>query len=111
MAGSTADIAHLNPQVTPAAAILQAINVARELHSGTGDAAYLDAVGSALHEAFSQFQPDLVLYNAGTDILQGGQLMGRPPRWPTSLGLLASLQTLWLMNIPSPLPQGTRWGA
>lgn len=43
-----------------------------ELPSGTGDEAYLAAVQGALRQAFAQFQPDLVVYNAGTDILQGG---------------------------------------
>ena len=35
----------------------------------TSDKAYLPALGAALERAFARFTPDLVLYNAGTDIL------------------------------------------
>ncbi|MEM6625916.1 MAG: histone deacetylase [Pseudomonadota bacterium] len=37
------------------------------LPKGAGDTAYLDAVSSALDEAFASVQPDLVFYNAGVD--------------------------------------------
>ena len=51
------------------------IDVARPLHSGCTDEVYIDAVMSALAEAFEREPtPDLVLYNAGTDILQGDPL-------------------------------------
>ena len=43
----------------------------RELRNSAGDEQYLEAVRSALQEAFARFQPHLVIYNAGTDILQG----------------------------------------
>ncbi|EFN54902.1 hypothetical protein CHLNCDRAFT_23994, partial [Chlorella variabilis] len=52
----------------------QAIDVQRELLPGTGDGEYLEAVVSALRQAFSEFQPDLLIYNAGTDILEGDPL-------------------------------------
>ena len=50
---------------------LQGIDVRRELAVGTGDAVYLETVRGALEEAFERCQPDLVIYNAGTDILAG----------------------------------------
>ena len=43
----------------------------RELRNYAGDDQYLAAVRSALAEAFDKFQPQLIIYNAGTDILQG----------------------------------------
>lgn len=46
--------------------------MARELQRGAGDGEYLEAVSGALQQAFDQFSPDLVIYNAGTDILAGG---------------------------------------
>ena len=57
--------------VDAAAAWLQGIDVRRELAVGTGDAVYLETVRGALKEAFERCQPDLVIYNAGTDILAG----------------------------------------
>lgn len=62
--------------VAPAARCLrclQAIDVVRELPKGTGDGAYLEAVRGALAEAFERCQPppDLLLFNAGTDVLEG----------------------------------------
>ena len=52
-------------------ACLQAIDVKRELRNYAGDDQYPEAVRSALAEAFEKFQPQLIIYNAGTDILQG----------------------------------------
>eukprot|EP00887_Chlorella_sp_A99_P001400 scaffold8.g1400.t1 len=51
------------------------IDVRRELGCGTGDEAYLEAVEGALRQAF-EGQPrfDLLLYNAGTDVLEGDPL-------------------------------------
>ncbi len=37
------------------------------VHSGIGDKAYLDLVAEALPAALDDFQPDLIVYNAGTD--------------------------------------------
>lgn len=46
------------------------------LWSGCQDEAYLDALETALGRAFASFQPDLVIHNAGTDILAGDPLGG-----------------------------------
>ena len=43
-------------------------------HCHTADGTYLPALAAALERAFAQFTPDLVLYNAGTDILEGDPL-------------------------------------
>jgi hypothetical protein len=49
----------------------QAIDVAEELRSGAGDATYLAAVERALRAGFERCPcPDLVVFNAGTDILE-----------------------------------------
>jgi histone deacetylase 11 len=45
-----------------------------ELDALTMDQVYLPAVKKALDKAFSEFKPDLVIYNAGTDILTGDPL-------------------------------------
>ena len=37
--------------------------------AGTGDAEYLAATSDALDRAFSEFSPDILLYNAGEHIL------------------------------------------
>uniref|UniRef100_A0A7S3VQH8 Histone deacetylase domain-containing protein n=1 Tax=Dunaliella tertiolecta TaxID=3047 RepID=A0A7S3VQH8_DUNTE len=51
-----------------------AINVSVPLRSGAGDAEYLKAVRQALEDATQWPQPDLVFYNAGTDVLEGDPL-------------------------------------
>ena len=51
-----------------------AINNQTELSCGTKDAEYLDKLHSALQRASKDFQPDMILYNAGTDILVGDPL-------------------------------------
>jgi len=38
------------------------------------DAAYLDAVRTALERAFARIEPDLVVYNAGVDVFAGDRL-------------------------------------
>ena len=38
------------------------------------DGQYLTSLESALQQASRDFQPDLILYNAGTDILEGDPL-------------------------------------
>ena len=43
-------------------------------HCYTADGTYLPALAAALERAFAHFTPDLVLYNAGTDILEGDPL-------------------------------------
>lgn len=40
----------------------------------TGDAVYFRALKAALPKAFAAFKPDLVIYNAGTDLLSGDPL-------------------------------------
>ena len=45
-----------------------------ELKCGTTDTEYLSSLEEALQKAFREFQPDLILYNAGTDILEGDPL-------------------------------------
>ncbi|GAQ78543.1 Predicted histone deacetylase [Klebsormidium nitens] len=52
----------------------KAISRAVELRSGTGDQEYLRLLEMNLKAAFSEFEPDLVVYNAGTDVLQGDPL-------------------------------------
>ena len=44
------------------------------MHNGMGDEAYLGMLRRGLDAAFGEFQPDIVLYNAGTDILAGDPL-------------------------------------
>lgn len=53
-----------------------AIDVERRLRSGVETEAYLTAVREALEEAFQRCQPppQLIVYNAGTDILDGDPL-------------------------------------
>lgn len=71
---------------TPRLLCLQAIDVVRELQAGTREAAYLEAVRGALAEAFERCQPapDLLIYNAGTDVLEG--------EWLRRAGLLGTLR-------------------
>jgi acetoin utilization deacetylase AcuC-like enzyme len=45
-----------------------------ELVSGTKTEDYLDQLDKALKVAESRFQPQLIVYNAGTDILDGDPL-------------------------------------
>lgn len=51
-----------------------AISNGVELSNGTKDAEYLEKLQTALQRAGKEFQPDIILYNAGTDILQGDPL-------------------------------------
>ncbi len=51
-----------------------AIDNTVELRCGTQDAQYLSSLERALQQASAAFQPDLILYNAGTDILKGDPL-------------------------------------
>ena len=51
-----------------------AIDTKVELGCGTKDTEYLTSLEKAMQQAFTEFQPDLILYNAGTDILEGDPL-------------------------------------
>ncbi|CAL8468554.1 g8094 [Coccomyxa elongata] len=51
-----------------------ATNCDLPMRTGTGDEEYLAMLDKGLHTAFSEFTPDIVLYNAGTDILIGDPL-------------------------------------
>ena len=62
---------HLWPNDTKAST---AINTKVALSDGTEDAEYLGKLRVALETAFASFQPDIVLYNAGTDVLVGDPL-------------------------------------
>jgi histone deacetylase 11 len=54
---------------------IASVDLAVEVRSGAEDEEYLEAVQSGLGEAFRRFPcPDLVIYNAGTDILAGDPL-------------------------------------
>ncbi|KAL4424507.1 hypothetical protein ABPG77_006816 [Micractinium sp. CCAP 211/92] len=52
----------------------QAIDQRVELEPGTRDEEYLAGVAGALGRAFADFSPELLIYNAGTDILDGDPL-------------------------------------
>ncbi|XP_014288120.1 histone deacetylase 11 isoform X1 [Halyomorpha halys] len=52
----------------------KAIHCKIELHYYTQDAEYLDKVESCLERSLRAFHPDLLVYNAGTDILEGDTL-------------------------------------
>lgn len=47
------------------------IDVERQLKCGTRGEEYISCLQEALVEAFSTFAPDLILYNAGTDVFEG----------------------------------------
>ena len=51
-----------------------AIDCDKPIVSGTGDAEYLARLEEGLAASFREFSPDIVLYNAGTDILVGDPL-------------------------------------
>lgn len=46
------------------------------LPNGTADEAYLAVLKTKLPKALDEFKPDLIIYNAGTDILEGDKLGG-----------------------------------
>lgn len=50
------------------------IDHAVELRAFTENEAYIQALSSSLKESFAQFTPDLIIYNAGTDILESDPL-------------------------------------
>ncbi|XP_074139775.1 histone deacetylase 11 isoform X2 [Sminthopsis crassicaudata] len=47
-----------------------------ELEWGTGDREYLQKVSQHVEEALKEHRPDVVIYNAGTDVLEGDPLGG-----------------------------------
>lgn len=47
-----------------------AIDVNIELRSGTEDGVYINRLKDGLQESFSKFEPQIIYYNAGTDILE-----------------------------------------
>ena len=51
-----------------------AINLKIELAPGTGDDTFLAHLRDAIPRALAAFKPDMVLYNAGTDILINDRL-------------------------------------
>lgn len=54
----------------------EAIKRKVELEWGTEDDEYLDKVERNLEKALQEHPPDVVVYNAGTDILEGDRLGG-----------------------------------
>lgn len=58
------------------AAAKSAVRCKVELHSFTEDDEYLDVVERNLESSLQRFHPDLLVYNAGTDILNG-DFLGR----------------------------------
>lgn len=78
-----------------------AINIERQLHCGCDSQTFLDALTSALKEADESAEPpDLVIHNAGTDILEKDPL-GRYNfdvyTVPNSLSVIFSVHVL--MNL------------
>ena len=64
-----------NCQLWPADRLAKtAINCDKPIASGTGDGKYLARLEGGLTTSFTEFKPDIVLYNAGTDILDGDPL-------------------------------------
>lgn len=51
-----------------------AIDNMTELTCGTKDVEYLRSLKSALQRAAKEIKPDVILYNAGTDVLTGDPL-------------------------------------
>lgn len=58
--------------VSPSGAIKRKV----ELEWGTEDTEYLQKVHTHVEGALNEFRPDIVVYNAGTDILDGDPLGG-----------------------------------
>ena len=52
----------------------QAISVDIATDDGITDQEYLDKIKAGLAEAFDRFKPDFIVYNAGTDCLDGDPL-------------------------------------
>lgn len=66
-----------NPDIYPQDdAAAQGIDHYEHVRHGVGDEEYLEKLGNGLAESFRRFTPDLVIYNAGTDILAADPLGG-----------------------------------
>ncbi|VIO98146.1 histone deacetylase 11, putative [Brugia malayi] len=52
----------------------RAIRRSIHLHVGTQDSEYLSLLSNNLEDVLNEFQPDIIVYNAGTDCLQGDPL-------------------------------------
>lgn len=57
-------------------AVMKNINMDIPLDPGTGDGRYLEIVEKAVPESIRRARPDIIFYNAGTDILSGDPLGG-----------------------------------
>lgn len=64
-----------NPDIFPGDGLAkEAINLKVEVPSHTSDEVYLGLLTEALQRAAAEFEPQLIVYNAGTDILAGDPL-------------------------------------
>lgn len=64
-----------NPEIYPQDEYAEkGITQAITLPTGTGDVTFLKQVEAGLDKAFTEFQPDMVIYVAGSDILAGDPL-------------------------------------
>ena len=54
----------------------KSINIDIKVHENTTDNEYMKSVKDALDKGLNEFDPDIVFYNAGTDILEGDPLNG-----------------------------------
>ena len=64
-----------NPSIFPRdCEAKQHIDIGVEVTSYDSDASYLEKVEAALRKSKKHFQPDFIIYNAGTDILKGDRL-------------------------------------
>ena len=68
----------VNTQILPGifVAVISRKGISRcvELTSGTRDETYLNKIRSHVTKALVEFRPEVVLYNAGTDILENDSL-------------------------------------
>ena len=54
----------------------KAINIDIDVTENTTDKKYLASINSAIKKGLKNFSPDIVFYNAGTDVLDGDPLNG-----------------------------------
>ena len=59
----------------------KAIGVDIRVYKGDSDKEYLEKLKKSITPAIGSFQPDFILYNAGTDCLQGDPLGGKIFFW------------------------------
>ena len=78
-----------------------AIDMKLELHPGTRDDTYIPLIHEKIPEALDRFKPDMVLYNAGTDIMINDPLGALSITRP---GIIARDELVWqecrIRNIP-----------